>query len=302
MAFGGWQNAKGNRFYFNLALAQYLKYRDKNVFDRTLEKVFALDANVSDYWLGKGIVEEMEKDTLAALDAYTRAFRLNPELFDSPYYDLLKSKYPVLMGQMPGKVAKELEALLESGYSSILAARLGKVYFLQKRYEEARALFTKVCSELPNLNRPYLYLAKIMMANGDYKQAALLLKKSNFLDPADYLVHAAFGDLHYTKRSGNEREAHSAILSYRMAIGRWLPRTSYNSLKAMVKYVHPFTRSSNYLIESLVVNSRAKLDFKEIFNRLAELYRQIGEEKAAERCLELADEDVMAMKSIDLSF
>lgn len=100
---------------------------------------------------------------------------------------------------MAASIVADAEKQLETEFAQTKAiavqARLGKIMMAEGRTNEARAIFEDVITQLPNMNRPYLYLGNIAEMQCDTAVAINYYETAQKLDEGDLLAIARLNKL-----------------------------------------------------------------------------------------------------------
>ncbi len=282
-------------YHFNLGWLHYWKnHNDTARIFNYLYNALALEPNASEYQIGTGLLLEVIKgDTAAAFSHYKRALCVSPELLDSPFFmDLQKRNFP-FSERLVKEAMQDLKDQLNRNYNTILAARFSKLLLQTDDTIASEKILTQVVQDLPNLNRPYYYLAFIALNKKDTTLAINLLSKSAYLENSDYLPPLALGNLYYNKPFYNKNTARNAIQYYKQAVRNWLDQKTLNSSHAAIRYRYSTNVNNDLIVPSLLYYCNTSFDTKEILHRIAQLYQQIGESKLHAYYKKLAPEQLL---------
>lgn len=135
-----------------------------------------------------GIMEENNGQTQDARNNYTTAITLAPDITDSPFFADLWQRDSLLAANALTDAEKQLETEFAQTKSIAVQARLGKILMAEGRIDEARTIFENVVEQLPNMNRPHLYLGSIAEMQHDTVAAINYYETAQKLDEADLLA------------------------------------------------------------------------------------------------------------------
>jgi serine/threonine protein kinase/tetratricopeptide (TPR) repeat protein len=146
-----------------------------------LQKADALLPNDPEPNVVLASLREMQGDSAAALEEYTRAVKKRPhsaELLNHQGYWLSQS------GRLD-EAAKVLGLVLSKGFDASAAAELGFVRFRQGNVEEASSLLRKALKKAPQLKVGHYYLGAVQYQQGDPKGARASYLEADRLGPDD---------------------------------------------------------------------------------------------------------------------
>lgn len=270
-------------YHFNLAWLHYWEEnRDTAQIFNHLNKALSLEPNASEYQIGAGLLLEFGwQDTTAAFLHYERALRISPELLDAPFFKDIQQRNPLLASSLITSVTQYLKNQLTTNYNIILAARLGKFLLTTGDTIAAKSSLQQVLQALPDLNRPYYYLATIALQERDTALTINLLRKSIYLENTDFLPNLALGNIYFNQYDTQKAAARNAIQYYKQALRSWLSEKTLNSGHASIRYLQAVNINNDLVIPSLLHYCKASIDVKTIVQRIAFLYHKIGMDEEA---------------------
>jgi O-antigen ligase len=130
----------------------------------------------------------------------------------------------------------------------------------------ARKVLKEVTAKLPNLNRPWYYLAEVALSKGDTTLFLSAVQRSLLLDRNDILPNIKMAEWHALK--GNHQDAITYYL--RSLINYQYMGTPY--YRKALKFYGSKTVSNNILPKSLLVDFNLLMNPSSVFNKMAELY------------------------------
>ena len=227
-------------FMLNLGLL----YALKGEYIKALTYINDSQSSSDIYLLSFGILQEHVNNREVAKDLYVNALYQYPGLLDSHFYSDLKLRDSLLAEF----VLCETEKLLTEEYlfseDPIIAAKLGKIKLYLQKIDEAEILLNKATSELPSLNRPWLYLGNISELRGDTITAIEYYKKAEVLDFSDILP--LFYLSRYDKRSAEKIEL---MREHLVTTQSFILQSKYNILLVKPKFVIRDYMKLNFIME-----------------------------------------------------
>ncbi|MBK7872235.1 MAG: O-antigen ligase family protein [Saprospiraceae bacterium] len=265
-----------------------------------IEQALTLDPNHVELLIWDGFIQENQGDTLGAFAQYERAFRLYPELLDTPFYTYLLQNNKEKVNNLINKIEYDLQHEIDTAYSTVQAARLARILLAKDSTDAAKKLLDRIIIELPALNRPYYHLAMIARKEGDENKAIDLLEQSFFLDRNDLLVNLEFGNIFYQRQSENRGENTLAIYHHKNVLRQWLSARTAPFVKSSVKY-QGYVGLRNDLINTTILPlCQPNIDVKKVLLQLAELYERIEEPELAKHYYTLAQKNINKIKATDI--
>jgi tetratricopeptide (TPR) repeat protein len=276
-------NYNDDCFHHNLGWLYLLKGENRKAFQEISESI-AIDSNIAIYHISKGLFFEINNQLDSALYEYKIAIKLSPDILDSYFYSGLKSRYYFKADSIVKVAKKELNDDFTLTKSPILCARLAKIYFTTQDTVEAKRLYEITVEVLPNLNRPWYYLAII---DGKYakhkKTTETYLKRATLLDNSDYLPTLALADFYeQTALSYN-----TVIEYYKSSIKNWIHLSSEHSLRVKIIY-NQNTLKNDLIPIGLLNHCKPKFDIEKACEKVASIYNKEGVKNMADYYLTLA--------------
>ena len=285
-------------YHFNLGWLYFMNNRHDSKVLTHLQKAVALSPITPEYHFGSAIIYESLQRKPEALLHFEKAVRLDPELLDSEIFINLNQRDSALATSVINNSLKNLQAKLDSSYNTIIAARVAKLLLNAGKTAEARALLLRVNSELPELNRPYCYLARISIQQGDTTTAIKLLKKAKFLSNNDYMPEFMLADF-YDKPNPDKRTIYSIIHYYQSALTLWIGGKSSHRGKSERAYKQGISIKNDLIPKRLLLESRMKVDFKKITQRMSQLYLQTNRKELSDHYAKLSAQDPIFVTEAD---
>lgn len=288
-------------FHFNLACLHFLQDpAGSKLPGNHFQKALEAEPNNMEFLIGYGLASEYKGDTSLAFGLYEKAIRLDPELLESEFFEDFRYRQPILSGSLIEKAILHLKNSIDTGYNSVFAARLGLLYWATAKPSESKKLFSQVVQDLPDLYRPYYYLARIAEAEGDSALAQRLLRKSLYLNHQDYLAPLAMGDYYYLRMGTHKNIAYSASRYYMNGLAKILQFPTIHRYLASLQYKSDIPVTNDLIFKNLVSYTRMKIDFKKTALRMAEVYKKTGNAEMETYYLNLASKDPADLKMEDI--
>ncbi|MFN8355560.1 MAG: O-antigen ligase family protein [Spirosomataceae bacterium] len=292
---------------FNLGWLSHLSNQPRSITLSYVDNALTFEPNNPEFLLGKGILLECLRDTLKAFETYTKALRLDPELFESPFWNDFQKRHPLQGTRLLRNVAQSLEQQQQSHYSTVVRARYGRVLIQQGQLEKAKQVLEQVNIEVPDLYRPYYYLALIHEHLNDSLAAKSLFTKALSLRNTDYLVAKSAGDFYYRQNPNEKSNSFAVIRNYQNAIKSWLAHPSYHHTRSNSKYKYNLSVLNDYVVQDLLRISYADLDITTLISRIAQMYQRLGRSKEAayyqklmlKKLEDIQEEDILYVNRLD---
>ena len=199
-----------------------------------------------------------------------KALRYSPSLLESRFYKVFSSRYPVIAERAKQIAIKGLEDQIKDDNSLILKARLARLLMVDEP-ERAMEILQEVSSKLPNLNRPWVYMAYLENVRGNATKAETYFNKALFYNRHDALAMIYTGN--YYRASGNDNKA---VNYYKSALKQYKPkRMPASAHNAGIDKMDNIP-TMNFL-NDLVYNLKPEPNAAELFTYLA-AYHQEDEE------------------------
>lgn len=195
-----------------------------------LTQAVKTDPEIAIYHISKGLIIE-KQNMKEAFESYKQAILLSPDIIDSHFFEDLKKRFPSESEILLKEACNELVQVNADHNSSIIEAKIGKLYLSTGEIELAYKTLVHVSQILPNLNRPWYYLGIIEQQRGNYETMVADYKKSMFLSPTDHLPLYALA-AYYKKIGDNER----AISYNKEAEVAWKNKRTVHSLRCEITY------------------------------------------------------------------
>jgi tetratricopeptide (TPR) repeat protein len=131
-----------------------------------------------------GLVLESQGDSSAALVEYRHAVSVSPDLLQSAFFDDFRARSVSGAMEVVRSAITDVRQKLDGAFDPIAAARLGAM-LLETEPRQARGLLERAASEVPNLSRPWLNLARLHASAGDDVTSRLYCERAVWLEPTD---------------------------------------------------------------------------------------------------------------------
>lgn len=136
----------------------------------------------------KGIMAENDFLIDEALCYYSRALAIAPDIVHSRFFKDLSIRNNSLATCVIANAADLLEEEYGVTQSVIVLAKMGKIMLVAGDLNKACDILCDVVRQLPNMNRPYLYLGNIAEARNDTLLALEYYETATMLDKTDLLA------------------------------------------------------------------------------------------------------------------
>ena len=189
-----------------------------------------------------GIMEENNGQMQDARNNYATAITLAPDITDSPFFADLWQRDSLLAANALTDAEKQLETEFALTKSIAVQARLGKILMAEGRIDEARAIFETVVEQLPNMNRPHLYLGSIAEMQHDTAAAINYYETAQKLDEGDLLAIARLNKLkgkEYKEYTNYVRERKRPRMRFRASYIYDAQLLEYICVDGLDEYISP---------------------------------------------------------------
>jgi len=252
----------------------YFALNDKQNAGIYFEKAIDVNPFVGRYHVSYGLYNLYYSNINKATKNIGDALQYSPDILESILFSEFMKKYPENARKSQELAIQYLKERIKSGNNPILKARLARL-LLGEDPTESNKLYMEVTSALPNLSRPWVYLAQLNVSEGNTEEARSYYKKARFLGRNDY--YAKYNLAMFYKNQNNDNEAaglfKSALISFRET--RNYSYSKYTSIPKMKAF------PASYLNTDLLYYIKPKIDASEVFYFLAEYNRKINDEDNA---------------------
>lgn len=179
-------------------LAGLKKYqKDNDAARQLLERAVVVNANNEWYWISLADIYEKNNDLAKLENVFNQLIRLAP---DKPDYYFDKANAYFLQKRYDEALAvyKAIEDI--TGLTDDIVAQRQKIYLKQGKVDQAAAELETMIAANPNQIRYYLLQAEIYNSNGQNAKALPVLLKAEKLDPNNGMVHLALADIYREKK------------------------------------------------------------------------------------------------------
>ncbi|MDD6002889.1 MAG: hypothetical protein PUC50_11935 [Bacteroidales bacterium] len=129
-------------------------------------------------------------DTADIVNILSATIENQPDFIESEYFQSLTKIDSAMCYRAVAMAESHLTRDTAHISDAITMAKIGKILLSEKRITEAEAYLTKTIDALPNMNRPYFYLALISLSKCDTAKYEHYLSVAEFLDSSDPLPYA----------------------------------------------------------------------------------------------------------------
>ena len=222
-------NSYDDNFYHNLG---WLYFYSKN-YDSAfiyINKAKKIESTISLYHISLGLMNEFMNQKDSALNEYSTALYLTPELIDSKFWKDLELKQPYVTQKAICKVKCKLE-MDKNINDPILLSKKAKIYIYQKKYKKAKEILLDVTNRLPNLSRPWYNLGYLYELENN--PANMIKCYNNALLNDMYYYMPCLRLAYYYDKIGFKRKA---VKNYKAAINYWRRISSEHSQRTKALY------------------------------------------------------------------
>jgi tetratricopeptide (TPR) repeat protein len=166
----------------------------------------------------------------SALNEYSTAIYLTPELVDSKLWMDMELEQPLVVKDVIEKVQHKLE-LDKNSNDPIVLSKQAKVYIYQKCYKKAKEILLNVTKKLPNLSRPWYNLGYLYELEND---TVNMVKCYNIALLNDvYYYTPCLRLAYYYDKIGFKRDA---VQNYKATINYWNRISTEHSQRCKALY------------------------------------------------------------------
>jgi len=234
----------------------------KYYFNKALE----LSPFLSQYHISMLLYNIKNNNQKDILNHLSLALRFSPDILESKFYYEFSRKYPTLAFEAKKLAVLGLEKQLEVKPSPVLKARLARL-LLDEDAIESYHLLEDVTMLLPNLNRPWLYMAYLASSSiKDTVKINKFYKNSLFLYKKDFLPK-----LYYARYFVEEGMDERAILLLKESMKDYkLIKSNFNGQNKALSNLE--TVSNSYIPNDLLYLLKPQVNASEIFNFFGNYY------------------------------
>ncbi|MBP5366159.1 MAG: tetratricopeptide repeat protein [Bacteroidales bacterium] len=189
-----------------------------------------------------GLIAERNEDRVLATDSYTRAITIAPDLRCSQFFADLWHRDSLLAIEVENNALKKLRQQCEDNENTAARARLAKMLLDNGEFQQADSLLKIVITQLPNMNRPYLYLGNIAEVQGDTVSALQYYQTAQKLDEGDLLAIYHQNKLkgkNYKEYTDYVREQKTSNLQFRTSYVYGARLLKFICIKGFEQYIEP---------------------------------------------------------------
>ncbi|MBN1996822.1 hypothetical protein JW935_04660 [candidate division KSB1 bacterium] len=232
------------------------------------------------YLCSLGLWWEKQAQMDSAILCFQKCITSSPSVLDSRLFSSLKSRNPYFVEKSARQAIERMELLMKHSSDPITVAKLGRIYYFCGDTCRASDYFRNAVLHLPNLNRPYFYLA---MTSHDRALKEALFRKAYFLDQRDYLPTLALANFYY-----NHGKYDAAKFYYARTLINWHQITSDHAKRLYRMYYCGFmdSFSKSILRDDVIPNGylayiNPSFDWREIRDKLVDSLTQMEKHEIA---------------------
>lgn len=199
----------------NLAWVYFALGHHKTAQD-LLTRAIKLDPYNSTYHISQVLFDLKQNNNSELKNHLAKAFRYSPEVLESIFYKEFSKKYPRLAKESKAIAISGLQTEIKANNNTILKARLARL-LLEENPKKAKQILVEVTTSLPNLSRPWMYLAYLdSQDTNDTLKVRKSFEKSLFLSPYDFLLNTYYGNYYMSKHNKKKgfQYFRASLLSY----------------------------------------------------------------------------------------
>lgn len=254
----------------NLAWVYFALGQQKTA-QNLLRRAIKLNTYNSTYHISKVLFDLKQKNNSELKNHLTKALRYNPEVLESIFYKEFSKKYSRLAKESKTIAVSGLQTEIRANRNTILKARLARL-LLEENPKKAKQILVEVTTSLPNLSRPWMYLAYLDSKEANDTTIKISYEKSLFLSPYDFLLNTYYGN--YYMGQHNDKKGlqyfRTSLLSYRaIKNSNYAKNYSFSNIPVLTNSIIP-----NNLLYYSSPDPQALAIFKAF-----ERYHQINETK-----------------------
>ncbi|WP_139959411.1 O-antigen ligase family protein [Flavicella sediminum] len=204
------------------------------------------------------------------INCLSKAIRYSPNLISSAFFIEFSKTRPLLAQNAKKNAISSLRTELKTNPSTILKARFARL-LLKEQPKEAEEILIEITKKLPNLNRPWLYLAYLNSKNNiDGTSSEELYQKALRLDESDYLPKLYYGK--YCLEQGLKKQGihflKKGLQSYRhISLPSFRKNSYFASLTGLKSY------PNNYIPNELLYYTNPDISISDIFESFINYYK-----------------------------
>lgn len=258
-------------FHHNLGIYYFLNKENEKANEYMLNAI-SLEPFNELYHLSYGLLALNSENTPEAVEKLINAALLRPDFLDSCFW---KDNASTL--NLDSILQMRVDSMVENIHQSdiISLARLGRLTMHTGDTITSKSLLKRVTDALPNMNRPWYYLAMISLHEGDSVKFLNYIERSIDLDGFDYLPLSMLGDYYF-----NENQINNSKFYYMSALRGYSEIYISHSYNIRGKYSSDLIVNLFYP-KTLLRYYRPELNLKLISDKMIDLCRRTDDNEAA---------------------
>ena len=161
-----------------------------------------------------------------------------PDIIESPFFLHIFDTDSTIAQEAITESMMRLKEEYNNNHDILIKSRLAKVMYSIGETQCAKVLLLETTSAMPNMNRPWFYLACIYANKGDIELAKRYVKISMFLDGRDPLPHELNNMLNQKETNKKWRWTHTSHLAIEQAYNRHIKEDT-ELIIGLDNYMHP---------------------------------------------------------------
>jgi len=195
-----------------------------------LEECLRLESNNYVYLASKFLFTSNKIERVGVL---TNILKTHPVFINSILFKKIETDYPSLVIKSIENAINILDQEIKRSNSPILKSKLA-ILLLEINPIKSKKLLVEVTNALPNMNRPWLFLAYLNLKENDLINSRLNLERASQLDSNDYLTFYYWA--HYYQLKGDTKKYNDNL---RISSSQFLqiPSPSYRKNSLVLDYL-----------------------------------------------------------------
>ncbi|WP_420319785.1 O-antigen ligase family protein [Flagellimonas sp.] len=184
-------NAFDDEIYHGLAWVSFIEDNPDGA-NEYLDRAIELSPYKGLYYCSRAIFSFKDKDTLAFKKNLCKVLQLNPEFSESKLFEMFMEQKPIL--SLKAKKLALFKLKKKSEESIMMKARYARL-LMDDNPQESIKILKEITESLPNLTRPWLYLAYLEeLSKPEELKNRQLVNRAMALSSGDYLASFYLGN------------------------------------------------------------------------------------------------------------
>jgi O-antigen ligase/Tfp pilus assembly protein PilF len=238
----------------------------------SIDKALKLRPYNSYYLISKLLFNlQYSNNTYKTSNILSKAIRYTPDILESIFFKEFSKTQPLIAYKAKKNAIDELREKTKTDSSLILKARLARL-LLNDNPAESENILKEVTKQLPNLNRPWMYLAYLNSKNlSDSITTEKLYEKSLQLNSNDYLPKIYYGN--YCLQQGKEKQGIHALKKGLQSY-QYIATPSFRKSAFFANITGLKTIPNNYIPNELLYYTSPEIPVNSIFKSFIVYYKK----------------------------